>query len=60
MRCVQLNDDNACRIFGKPERPAFCSGLAPGLEMCGDSRSHAMIWLAQLESATAPRGTAVG
>ena len=55
-RCVQLGDDNACRIFGMPERPAFCGGLAPGIEMCGDSREHAMVWLTRLESATAPGG----
>jgi hypothetical protein len=55
-RCVQLDEDNACRIFGLPERPAFCGGLAPGAEMCGDSREHAMVWLTRLESATAPGG----
>jgi len=23
VRCVQLADDNRCKIFGQPERPAF-------------------------------------
>jgi hypothetical protein len=54
VRCVQLDDDNRCRVFGKPERPAFCGGLQPAADMCGDSREHAMVWLAQLERATAP------
>lgn len=54
MRCVQLLDDNRCAIFGKPERPAFCASLQPSLEMCGDSREHAMTWLATLEQLTAP------
>lgn len=54
MRCVQLDDANRCRVFGKPERPAFCSGLQPSAEMCGDSRAYAMVWLAELERATAP------
>jgi hypothetical protein len=54
VRCVQLDDDNRCRVFGKPERPAFCGGLQPAADMCGDSREHAMVWLAALERATAP------
>ncbi|TWI48868.1 hypothetical protein IP92_02261 [Pseudoduganella flava] len=54
VRCVQLDDDQRCRIFGKPERPAFCGGLQPSAEMCGVDRQHALRWLADLERATAP------
>jgi Fe-S-cluster containining protein len=54
VRCIQLADDNRCKIFGLPERPAFCGGLQPSAEMCGGSREAAMIWLADLERATAP------
>ncbi len=54
VRCVQLGSDNLCLIFGQPERPAFCGGLQPSSEMCGDSREYAMLWLATLERATAP------
>ncbi|MBV6323951.1 YkgJ family cysteine cluster protein [Duganella violaceipulchra] len=54
VRCVQLADDNRCKIFGRPERPAFCGGLQPSAEMCGASRESAMLWLADLERATAP------
>lgn len=54
VRCVQLADDNRCKIFGQPERPAFCGGLQPSEDMCGDSREHAVRWLNQLELATAP------
>ena len=54
VRCVQLDEDLRCRLFGKPERPAFCGGLQPSLEMCGASREHAVRWLAELERATAP------
>ena len=52
--CVQLDDEMRCRIFGRPERPAFCSGLQPSFEMCGTSNAHAMLWLSQLESVTRP------
>ena len=54
MRCVQLDEDNRCRVFGKPERPAFCGGLQPSSEMCGESRTQAIAWLDALERATAP------
>lgn len=54
VRCVQLDTGNRCRIFGKPERPAFCGGLQPSTEMCGGSREQAIRWLADLEAATAP------
>ncbi|MFC5459471.1 YkgJ family cysteine cluster protein [Massilia niabensis] len=54
VRCVQLDGNNRCRVFGKPERPAFCGGLQPSMEMCGDSREQAMRWLATLERETRP------
>jgi hypothetical protein len=54
VRCVQLDDDMRCRIFGRPERPAFCGGLQPQRDMCGDSAQHAMRWLGELEIATRP------
>lgn len=52
--CVQLDAQWRCRLFGRPERPAVCSGLQPQSAMCGDRRWHAMVWLERLEWATAP------
>ena len=52
--CVQLDEALRCRLFGRPERPAFCASLRPGPEMCGGSREAAMAILAALEAATAP------
>ncbi|HUH89162.1 MAG TPA: YkgJ family cysteine cluster protein [Lysobacter sp.] len=52
--CVQLDEHLRCKLFGKPERPAFCASLRPGLEMCGSHREDAMVWLAELEQATQP------
>lgn len=54
VRCAQLLDDERCAVFGKPERPAFCGGLRPSTEMCGESREQAMQWLSSLELATRP------
>ncbi|MDQ8020382.1 MAG: YkgJ family cysteine cluster protein [Moraxellaceae bacterium] len=51
--CVQLDEELRCRIFGDPRRPAVCGGLQPSVEMCGDGRSHALHWIADLERATA-------
>lgn len=51
-RCVQLDAENRCRIFGKPERPAVCGSLRASHDMCGFDSKHAMFYLTQLEQAT--------
>jgi hypothetical protein len=58
--CVQLDEDLRCRLFGKPERPAFCASLRPSMEMCGDGRTQALAFLGRLETATAPKAIQVG
>jgi uncharacterized protein len=57
VRCAQLSADNRCRLFGRPERPAFCASLRPGPEMCGASAREAMLLLSELERATKPTTT---
>lgn len=52
VRCVQLTDDNRCRLFGRPERPAVCVSLRPSEEMCGSTNAHAFAYLSELELAT--------
>lgn len=52
VRCVQLDEDNRCRIFGRTDRPAVCSSLRPSLEMCGDSQPAALLYLQRLEVLT--------
>ena len=54
VRCVQLDARNRCRIFGRPERPAFCAGLQPSAQMCGTNSAQAIAWLTELELATRP------
>lgn len=53
--CIQLDELLRCKLFGKPERPAFCGGLQPSLEMCGETREQAIAWLSWLETETQPR-----
>jgi hypothetical protein len=53
--CVQLDDRYRCRLFGLPERPAFCASLRPQASMCGANRDEALEILRVLELATQPR-----
>jgi len=54
VRCLQLDEQDRCRLFGLPERPQVCLSLLPHEDMCGGNREQAMRWLAQLEVQTAP------
>jgi uncharacterized protein len=54
VRCVQLDEQLRCRLFGMPERPVVCRTLRPGPEMCGENREQAMQRLAALEQQTLP------
>jgi len=53
-RCVHLDGKNRCALFGKPERPQWCSDLRPSQEMCGDDDEAAMRILTALERETRP------
>lgn len=52
VRCVQLDAQDRCRLFGRPERPAVCASLQPSAEMCGADAAQAMAWIARLENLT--------
>lgn len=54
VRCIQLDEANRCKLFGKPERPAVCLSLKPEPAMCGMDRNEAMCILAAWEKASAP------
>lgn len=53
VRCVQLDGDDRCKLFGRPSRPAVCGSLRPQAEMCGNTREHALHYLRRLEEQTA-------
>jgi hypothetical protein len=57
VRCVQLTDDNCCKLFGLPERPAVCVRLRPNREMCGETPDQAYAYLIHLEAITIPDQT---
>jgi hypothetical protein len=52
VRCIQLTDDNKCKIFGTKERPMVCGSLKPSKEMCKTNASEAYHYLAELEELT--------
>lgn len=54
VRCVQLDENEQCLIFGHPERPSVCASLRPEPIMCGINREYALQWLGYLEEITAP------
>lgn len=54
VRCVQLTEENRCKLFGKPERPPVCLNLQASPEMCGNTSIEALAYLAELEIATKP------
>ncbi|WP_353978936.1 YkgJ family cysteine cluster protein [Salinicola endophyticus] len=52
VRCVQLDDDNLCRLFGDPRRPAVCARFDFDIELCGDDRGQALQLITRWEHAT--------
>jgi len=52
VRCVQLDDDNRCRLFGDPRRPNVCHRFEYDAQLCSDSREQALRILAEWERAT--------
>jgi uncharacterized protein len=54
VRCIQLDEQERCRLFGKAERPSVCLSLKPTPGMCGANRHEAMQTLFHLEQQTKP------
>ena len=52
IRCIQLDDNDRCMIFGQPERPAVCGQFKAEVEFCGENSDQALIILAELECQT--------
>ncbi|MGQ4877072.1 YkgJ family cysteine cluster protein [Billgrantia sp. LNSP4103-1] len=52
VRCVQLDADNLCRLFGDPRRPAVCERFVFDDALCGENRTQALQRIALLECGT--------
>lgn len=51
-RCVQLDENNLCRLFGLPERPAVCVQFSAEPDACGKNADEAMQILLVWEQST--------
>jgi Fe-S-cluster containining protein len=56
VRCVHLQDDARCALFGLPERPEVCSAFTAETAFCGTSREQALQILDALEISSNPDG----
>jgi uncharacterized protein len=56
VRCVQLDAQNLCRLFGDSRRPALCERFHFDVALCGDSRGEALARIGALEIATGAPG----
>ncbi|MCS7547406.1 YkgJ family cysteine cluster protein [Pseudomonas aeruginosa] len=53
VRCLYLDENHLCGLFGRPERPAVCGQFGADPEICGDSREQALALIAEWEVITA-------
>jgi hypothetical protein len=52
VRCVQLTQNNECRLFGKLDRPTVCGQFRATAEICGTDFDAALMNLMELEAKT--------
>lgn len=52
VRCIQLNEQNLCKLFGKQERPKVCADFKACTDLCATSREQALLNITELELLT--------
>jgi hypothetical protein len=52
VRCIQLDDNNLCRLFGDKTRPKVCLDFKATADVCGDTNTEAMRIISYLEQVT--------
>lgn len=52
IKCVQLDENNLCKIFEDPARPDVCSEFKAAIDICGINNRQALEVLNQLEVIT--------
>lgn len=53
-RCVHLNEQNLCELFGDERRPKVCVEFEADYAVCGDNFEQAIRLLDELEEQTLP------
>ena len=54
VRCVHLDEEWRCGLFGDPRRPRCCSDFRAEPAFCGNDREEAIIILGRLEELSRP------
>lgn len=52
VRCVQLDLENRCQLFGSKERPLVCSSFQAEPSICGESQEQAIKIISEWELLT--------
>jgi len=52
VRCIQLNDQNLCKLFGQDSRPKVCHQFKACPDICGKTDQEALDNLIELEAIT--------
>lgn len=52
VRCIQLTDDNLCKLFADPKRPQVCEEFSATMDVCGRHFDEAMWLISDLEEQT--------
>lgn len=51
-RCIHLNENKLCGLFGRPERPKVCSDFQASSDFCGNSYQEAIVLISTIENIT--------
>ncbi|CAH7004687.1 conserved hypothetical protein [Vibrio chagasii] len=52
VRCIQLNEQNLCKLFGQDSRPKVCHQFKACPVVCGKTAQEALDNLTELEAIT--------
>lgn len=52
VRCIQLNEQDLCKLFGQPSRPKVCHQFKACPRVCGKTDQEALDNLIELEAIT--------
>ena len=53
-RCINLNAEGRCAVWGTSSYPDVCRGFRPDPDVCGADAAQALALIAAMEAATKP------
>ena len=59
VRCVNLDENNICTIWGTPDYPDVCRNFMPSADFCGRSNDEAMRLIAVFDKETSPEESGI-